>query len=67
MSDRNIYVIPSKSIPQGLAAMIAYNPDMGVEANIERMTEALDAVTTGQVTYAIRDSTFDDMNIHKMI
>ena len=65
MSDRNIYVIPSKSIPQGLAAMIAYNPDMGVEANIERMTEALDAVTTGQVTYAIRDSTFDDMNIHK--
>lgn len=65
MSDRNIHVIPSKSIPQGLAAMIAYNPDIDVEANMERMTKSLDTVTTGQVTYAIRDSNIEDVEIKK--
>lgn len=65
MSDRNIHVIPSKSIPQGLTAMIAYNPDTDVQTNIERMTKALDTVTTGQVTYAIRDSNVEDIVIKK--
>ncbi|NMA95631.1 MAG: DAK2 domain-containing protein [Clostridiales bacterium] len=65
MSDRSIHVIPSKTIPQGLAAMIAYNPDMDVEVNIERMTKALDTVTTGQVTYAIRDTSIEDTIIKK--
>lgn len=65
MSDRNVHVIPSKSIPQGLTAMIAYNPDMDVQTNIDRMTKALDTVTTGQVTYAIRDSSIGDVNIKK--
>lgn len=65
MSDRNIHVIPSKSIPQGLTAMIAYNPDTDVQTNIDRMTKALDTVTTGQVTYAIRDSNVEDIVIKK--
>lgn len=65
MSDRKIHVIPSKSIPQGLAAMLAYNPDMDIETNIHRMTQSLDMVTTGQVTYAVRDSQFEDVTINK--
>lgn len=65
MSDRTIHVIPSKSIPQGLAAMIAYNPDMDIQTNIKRMTKALDEVTTGQVTYAVRDSSVEDVTIKK--
>lgn len=65
MSNRKIHVIPSKSIPQGLAAMIAYNPDVDVDTNIKNMIEALDTVITGQVTYAIRDSNFDGMTINK--
>ena len=63
MSDRKIHVIPSKSIPQGLAAMLAYNPDMDIETNIHRMTQSLDMVTTGQGR--TRDSQFEDVTINK--
>ncbi len=65
MSEKKIYVIPSKSIPQGIAAMLAFNPDADAETNVQRMTEALSSVKTGQVTYAVRDSSFDGMNIQK--
>ena len=65
MSEKRIYVIPSKSIPQGIAAMLAFNPDVDAETNVQRMTAALSSVKTGQVTYAVRDSSFDGMNIQK--
>nr|WP_204487364.1 DAK2 domain-containing protein [Caldicoprobacter guelmensis] len=65
ISDKKVYVIPSKSIPQGIAAMLAFNPDMDAETNVQRMTEALSSVKTGQVTYAVRDSSFDGMSIQK--
>ena len=65
ISDKKIHVIPSKSIPQGIAAMLAFNPDVDAETNVQRMTDALSSVKTGQVTYAVRDSNFDGMSIQK--
>ena len=65
ISDKTIHVIPSKSIPQGIAAMLAFNPDIDGEANVARMPSALQTVKTGHVTYAVRDSSFDGMSIKK--
>jgi len=56
LSKKNVQVVPSKSLPQGISAALAYNPEMPVEYNVERMTSALAHVKTGQVTYAIRDA-----------
>lgn len=58
-------VIPSKTIPQGLAAMLAFNPDASLEENEKTMREAVTRVVTGQVTYAVRDSQVNDMAIKK--
>lgn len=63
MEDRKVVVIPTKTIPQGVAAMIAYVPDVTVEENEARMTEAAESVRSGSVTYAIRDSVFDGQTI----
>jgi len=65
ISSKPVHVIPTKTIPQGLAALIAYNSDNDVQANIESMTEAIKQVKSGQVTYAVRDSHFDDVDIKK--
>lgn len=65
ISDKNIHVIPSKSIPQGIAAMLAFKEDYDVDKNIESMNEAIKEVKTGQVTYAVRDTVFNDMEIKK--
>ena len=56
LSKKNVHVVPSKSLPQGISAVLAYNPDMPVEYNVERMAAALEQVKTGQVTTAIRDA-----------
>lgn len=61
--DLNIEVIPSKSIPQGLSACIMFNPDVDVEVNISEMNDAISMVKTGQVTYAIKDTTFEGLEI----
>ena len=63
--DKNIVVIPSKTIPQGITAMISYVPEKSVEENTEEMTEAMGNVKTGQVTYAVRDTRIDEMDIHQ--
>lgn len=63
MEEESIYVIPSKTIPQGLSACIMFNPDVDVDTNVEEMNEALRSVKTGQVTYAIKDTTFEGMEI----
>ncbi len=65
ISDKNLYVIPSKSIPQGITAMLAFKEDSSPEENVKSMTEAVKEVKTGQVTYAVRDTVFDDMEIKK--
>ena len=63
--DKNIVVIPSKTIAQGITAIINYVPDMSVEDNVEAMTEAIGMVKTGEVTYAVRDTVIDDKEIHE--
>ncbi|MEE1250467.1 MAG: DAK2 domain-containing protein, partial [Lachnospiraceae bacterium] len=65
VEDKNIFVIPTKTVPQGITALINYIPESSAEENAERMTEELDAVKTGQVTYAVRDTMIDDKEIHQ--
>ena len=61
--DKQIVVIPSKSVPQGITALINYMPDKSVEENTKRMTEEMQNVKTGQVTYAVRDTSMDGKEI----
>ena len=61
--DKNVVVIPSKTVPQGIAALINYGYDMDPEANAEQMTTEMKKVKTGQVTYAVRDTSIDGMEI----
>lgn len=63
MEDVDIHVIPSKSIPQGLCACMMFNPEVDVNMNKDEMNEAIANVKTGQVTYAIKDTTFDGLEI----
>ena len=63
VEDKNIFVIPTKTIPQGITALINYIPESSAEENAARMTEELENVKTGQVTYAVRDTVIDDKEI----
>lgn len=65
LSDKPIHVIPTKSIPQGLAALIAYNPELPIDENNNLILKAIEQVKTGQVTYAVRDSNFDNQQIQE--
>ena len=60
----DVRVIPTKTIPQGLTACIMFNPEVEIEENLEEMTAAAQHVVTGQVTYAIKDTTYDGLEIH---
>ncbi len=61
--EKDIIVIPTKTVPQGITAMINYMPDSSVEENEARMAEEIGNVKTGQVTYAVRDTHIDDKEI----
>ena len=63
--DKDIIVIPTKTVPQGITAVISFMPEADVDANIEAMEEAVKNVKTGQVTYAVRDTKIDDKVIHE--
>lgn len=63
--DKKIHVIPTKTVPQGITAMINYLPDLSAEENAEAMEESITTVKTGQVTYAVRDTKIDDKEIHE--
>ncbi len=63
IADRKVVVIPSRTVPQGIAAMLSFDGDASVEENTEAMNEALTSVCTGQVTFAARDSDFDGHKI----
>ena len=63
LTPKNVIVIPSKTVPQGITAMLSFNPDGAVEDNTEALTEALGNVDTMQITYAARNSDFDGHNI----
>ena len=58
-------VIPSKTVPQGITAMLSFNPDGTEEENTEALTEALSTVDTMQITYAARNSDFDGYQINE--
>ena len=63
LADRNVIVLQSRTIPQGIAAMLSFDPDAETNENSIAMTEALDRVGTGSVTFAVRDSEFEGKNI----
>ncbi|MBQ7943186.1 MAG: DAK2 domain-containing protein, partial [Lachnospiraceae bacterium] len=63
--DKNVFVIPTKTVPQGITAIINYVPDMSAEDNMATMIEEAGNVATGQVTYAVRDTVIDDKEIHQ--
>ena len=63
IADRNVIVIPSKTVPQGISAMLTYDCEASVQDNTDAMNDALTLVTTGQVTFAARDSDFDGHKI----
>ena len=65
LSPKNVVVIPTKTIPQGVTAMLNFNPDGTNEENVETMTEVLGTVDTMQITYAARNSDFDGYDIHE--
>ena len=65
LTPKNVIVIPSKTVPQGVTAMLSFNPEGTVEENTEALTEALATVDTMQITYAARNSDFDGYDIHE--
>ncbi|PZD93260.1 hypothetical protein DNH61_21675 [Paenibacillus sambharensis] len=65
LSERNVTVIPTKTIPQGMAALLAFNEDESAERNAERMTRAAGDVQSGQVTLAVRDTVMDGLTIRE--
>jgi len=65
IEEKNIFVIPTKTVPQGITALINFMPDSSPEENAARMTEELSTVKTGQVTYAVRDTLIDDKSIRQ--
>ncbi|MBR6825171.1 MAG: DAK2 domain-containing protein [Oscillospiraceae bacterium] len=64
LTEKKVIVVPSKTIPQGITAMLNFDPEADEEANLEAMVAAMKNVTTVQLTYAARDSDFDGHNIH---
>ena len=65
LTPKHVVVIPSKTVPQGVTAMLSFNPDGTEEENVEALTEALGTVDTMQITYAARNSDFDGYDIHE--
>ena len=65
LTPKKVVVIPSKTVPQGITAMLSFNPDGSEEENVEALTESLATVETMQITYAARNSDFDGYDIHE--
>ena len=64
LTEKKVVVVPSKTVPQGVSAMLVFDPDASEEDNLSAMTDAMAGVTTMQITYAARDSDFDGFDIH---
>ncbi|MFE8699035.1 DAK2 domain-containing protein [Cytobacillus sp. FJAT-54145] len=65
VADEEVIVIPSKTVPQGMSALLAFNPGTDLQSNEQGMTDALQNVKTGQITYAVRDTSIDGLEIEK--
>ena len=62
---KRIMVIPTRTIPQGIAAILTYMPDVSAQENADAMTETIGSVASGEVTYAVRDTVIDDVSIRQ--
>ncbi|MBS4198916.1 DAK2 domain-containing protein [Bacillus sp. FJAT-49732] len=65
MAQEEVVVVPTKTVPQGLAAVLAFNPTQSLEKNGQGMEEAISAIKTGQITFAVRDTNIDGLQIAK--
>ena len=65
VEDKKIFVVPSRTVPQGIAALINFLPDLSPEENLENMTSEMGRIHTGQITYAVRNTNIDGMEIHE--
>ncbi|RBW67516.1 DAK2 domain-containing protein [Bacillus taeanensis] len=65
LSEKNVIVIPTKTIPQGISSLLAFNPEAELDENKANMREAVNAVKSGQITYAVRDTVVDNLEIYK--
>ncbi|MFD1018131.1 DAK2 domain-containing protein [Thalassobacillus hwangdonensis] len=63
ISENDVIVVPTKSIPQGMSAMLGFNPEASLDENKEEMSEMMKQVKTGQITYAVRDTQIEGMTI----
>lgn len=63
VGNKRVYVVPTKNIPQGLAATLAYNPELSIGDNLSNMNDSLLSVKAGSVTYAVRSSMIDNITI----
>ena len=64
LTEQSLFVLPTKTIPQGIAALLAFQPEGDFEENKEAMQESFAGVSSGEVTYAVRDTTIDGREIH---
>ncbi len=65
LSDKNLMVLPTKTIPEGISALLEFNEELEVMDNIENMTNAFERINTAQVTFSVRDTTLDGKEIKK--
>ncbi len=65
VEDKTVIVVPSKTVPQGITALINFVPDLDPEENLKTMVEEMNRVQTGQITYAVRNTMIDNMEIHE--
>ncbi len=65
ISDRNVIVLPTKTVLQGIAAMTGFNPEFGVDENRASMTESFSAIASGAVTYAVRNTSYEGLTINE--
>lgn len=63
LSKKNIHVIPTKTIPQGITALLSFSPDLSIGENISKMTQSIENVVSGEVTYAVRDTKWNGTHI----
>ncbi|CCQ93644.1 conserved hypothetical protein [[Clostridium] ultunense Esp] len=65
LSDKRVYVFPTKTIPEGVTALLTFDLELDIEENLQNMEDAISHVKTGQVTYAVRDTEIEDVKINK--
>lgn len=63
ISEKNIYVVPTKNIPQGIGCLVTFDPEADADTNMESFTDALENIKSGEITYAVRDTIMDGIEV----